>query len=61
METETVEILLDGFFQNSEISEAIFEIDKTLVQRFYVTLQTLSCGFEINIEKFQNYCIETAR
>ena len=49
------------FFQNSEISAAITEVDKTLIQRFNLVLQTISCEFAVNIENFQNYCIETAK
>ena len=49
------------FFENSEISAAITEVDKILIQRFYIKLETILCGFGTIIEFFQKYCIETAR
>ena len=49
------------FFQNNEISTAITEVSKALIQWFYVILQIISCGIAFNIENFRNYCNEIAR
>lgn len=49
------------FFQNSSISSQITGIDENLIKRFHVILQTISCGLDINISKFEEYAIATAR
>lgn len=37
------------FFENSELSSSITGIDEEIIKRFKVVLQTISCGFDINI------------
>lgn len=49
------------FFENSTISADITGIDEDLIKRFHVVLQTISCGLEVNVTKFQDYALETAR
>lgn len=49
------------FFENSEISASITGVDKDIIQRFHVILQTLSCGYKVDVQKFQKYTEETAR
>lgn len=48
------------FFQNFQISAEITQIDQNLIRKFYIILQTMSSGFQINSEKFKKYCLETA-
>lgn len=48
------------FFKNYDISAEITGIDKNLIIRFYIILQCLSSGYNINFIKFGNYCWETA-
>jgi len=48
------------FFENYEISAAITGIDKDLIYRMKIILDTLCCGLTINTEAFENYCQETA-
>lgn len=49
------------FFQNYEESSLITGVDKNLIYRFYIILQTISSGFSINIEKFKEYALDTAK
>ena len=49
------------FFQNSSISSQITGINENLIERFHVILQTISCGLDINVLKFEGYVIATAR
>lgn len=49
------------FFQNSDISASITGVDKDIIHRFHVILQSLSCGYKVNVQKFQKYGEETAR
>lgn len=48
------------FFKNYKISAEITGIDENIIFRFYVILQTLSCGQNLNIKMFEKYCLETA-
>lgn len=49
------------FFQNFKVSSSITNIDEELIRRIYMILQTISSGFQISIEKFQQYCLDTAQ
>lgn len=49
------------FFENSKMSAEITGINLELIERFHIILQVISSGYNINIEKFEEYCIETAR
>lgn len=49
------------FFQNFKVSSSITNIDEELIRRIYMILQTISSGFQINTEKFQQYCLDTAQ
>lgn len=48
-------------FENFEISAAITGIDLNWIYRLKVILDTLCCGFQINVEAFERYCQETAK
>lgn len=47
------------FFTNSELSAAITGIDKRIIIRFRVILQTISSNYAIKEDKFEEYCKET--
>lgn len=49
------------FFENYNISAGITGIDEDLIYRFYIILQTISCGYDIDIDSFQNYALQTAK
>ncbi|XP_034192452.2 uncharacterized protein LOC117609839 [Osmia lignaria lignaria] len=49
------------FFENSSVSAPITGVDEDLIKRFHTILQTISCGYEINLPKFQQYTLNTAR
>lgn len=49
------------FFENASISAMITGVDETLINKFYIILQVLSCGFEIDVKKYEEYCLESAR
>lgn len=49
------------FFQNVEIASSITGIDKQLIHRFKVILQTIASGHFIDTKKFKKYALETAR
>ena len=43
-----------------EISAEITGVDENLIHRFHVILQVISSGFDIDDEKFKDYCVNTA-
>ena len=45
------------FFENWAISARITEVDEDLIQRFYIVCQVISCGYKIDIQKFEDYSI----
>ena len=49
------------FFENSRVSASITGIDQNLIDKFHVILQVISCGFDINVVKFEEYALSTAR
>lgn len=49
------------FFENVEVVSNITKIDKQLITKFHVILQTLSSGFDINTDRFKEYALTTAR
>lgn len=49
------------FFENPATSATITGIDEKLIKRFHVILQVISSGFAIDIPKYEQYCLETAR
>ena len=49
------------FFKNAEKSAQITGIDVNLINRFNNILSVMASGRNINIKKFQNYGIETAK
>lgn len=48
------------FFENYELSAEITGIDKNLIFRLKIILDTLCSGLKINTEAFESYCAETA-
>lgn len=50
-----------NFFENWAISARITEVNEDVIQRFYVVCQMISYGYEIDIKKFENYSLQTAR
>lgn len=49
------------FFENANISAEITGVDENLIHRFHVILQAISSGYDIDEEKFKDYCVNTAR
>lgn len=49
------------FFENYEKSALITGLDKDLIYRFYIILQTISSGFTVDNDKFSQYTLDTAR
>lgn len=49
------------FFENQTVSAAITGVDEEVIKRFYIILQVISCGHEVNCERFEQYAIQTAR
>lgn len=49
------------FFENYKKSAQITGVDEDIIYRFYVILQTISCGHDISEEKFNNYALELAK
>lgn len=49
------------FFRNFQKSSQITGVSEELIRRFYVILQAISSGFEIDIAKFQQYTMDTAK
>lgn len=48
------------FFRDPDMTSKITDVDKVLIQRFGIILQTLACGRKINTIKFENYASERA-
>lgn len=48
------------FFKNAELTSAITNVDLQLIKRFGVILKTMSRSYDINLEKFEDYTLETA-
>lgn len=48
------------FFEHHGKSAQIIGIDQDIIYRFYVILQAISCGYEIDVNKFRQYCKELA-
>lgn len=48
------------FFRDPNMTSKITGIDEGLIRRFGIILQTLACGKNINIAKFESYALETA-
>lgn len=49
------------FFENAEVSSEITEVDVTLIKRFHTILITISSGYDINLEKFRSFALNTAK
>ena len=49
------------FFEHEEESARITGIDKNLIHRFHVILRTLSSGYDIDANKFKEFCQDTAK
>lgn len=49
------------FFQNPELSSDITGINLFLIKRFDTILRTIACGFEVNVEAFEKFCLDTAQ
>lgn len=49
------------FFKDPAQSASITGIDEEIIRRFGVLLSTLSCGYEVNYEAFDEYAVQTAR
>lgn len=49
------------FFENADIVSEITKINIDLIKKFHVILQTLSSGFDIDVNKFKTYALETAK
>ena len=50
-----------AFFGNLKMSAEITGMDENLIKRFHIILQSISCGYEVNCDKFKNYTNETAK
>lgn len=49
------------FFYNAETSAEITGCSLQIIKRFHIILQTIACGYEIDIEKFKKYTYDTAK
>ena len=49
------------FFENADISASITGFDKNLIKRFHIILQAISSGYDINLIRFQDFALQTAR
>jgi hypothetical protein len=49
------------FFKNYKTSAEITGIDETLIIRFWVILQCLSSGQQLNVKKLEDYCWSTVQ
>ena len=49
------------FFSDPALSADVTGLDETLIHRFAIILQTISCGFAVNAAAFDDYAMDTAR
>lgn len=49
------------FFENSAVSAKITGVDESLIHRFHVILKAMSSGYDVDVVKFNEYCLNTAR
>lgn len=49
------------FFEEAETVSEILDIDVNLIKKFSTILQVLSCGLEVDLDKFEIYTVETAK
>lgn len=49
------------FFQNPEISAEITKIDVQLIKKMHIIMIVVASGYEIDVEEFKNFAIDTAR
>lgn len=49
------------FFENCETTSVVTGLDEDLIKRFHAILQAISSGYEINVDNFKEYALETAR
>lgn len=49
------------FFANPELSSNITGVNQTVIKHFDTVLRTITCGYAINVEAFENYCAHLAQ
>ena len=49
------------FFLNSQESVEILGLNAEHINRAHAILQVLSCGFAVDVERFKEYCFDTAK
>lgn len=49
------------FFQQPTLASSITNVDEDLIKRFGVILNTMACGFAINVNAFRTYGMDTAK
>lgn len=49
------------FFRDPHLASQITGVDRRLIERYGIVLQTLACGMKIDTEKFSQYCKDTAK
>jgi hypothetical protein len=60
-ERQRTGIQLKGFFKNCRESARITGVNEELIRRFYVILQSILSGFELNTEEFDKCTKDTAK
>lgn len=48
-------------FRNPQLTSLITGVNENLIQRFSIILQTLSCGYKLNPQRFDEYAKDTAK
>ena len=48
------------FFDQSALASSITGIDEQLIKRLNVILQTISCGYAVDVQSFRKYAKTTA-
>ena len=47
-------------FLNTDTFASIVGFDREVLKNFHIILITISCNFEIDVDKFKNFCFKTA-
>ena len=48
------------FFRDVSISAKILRVDEEVMEGCKVVLQTMSCGFDVDVQKFREFCLQIA-
>lgn len=49
------------FFADPSLSASITKLNRNKIERFNIIFQVICCGNSVNVQKFHDYCTDTAK